>query len=220
MIEKLAKFEVETWLASARRVALVASVPLLLASAPARAEPAAPSDGGHEHEQFFMRFMLGPSYLLATTSLSDQDLTVRGPGGTFQVALGYNIVPKLIVYAEVFDHITFGPDVSIGDSDPSLEGLTLGLTGIGAGLGYYLPRNVCVSASASLVRLEATEGDASDRSDLGGGVNLVISKEWWVSRDWALGAALQVLVGSVPDDQVDDSWAVAAVGAGLSVTYD
>ena len=204
---------------------LAVSVPLFLSSAPARAQQPAPSAGQHEHDGFFMRFVLGPSVVLATTEVDGEELTADGVGGTLHVALGFNILPKLILYGEVFDDVTVNPTVAVGDDEMELEDAAFGVVGLGVGLAYYLPRNVYVSAAASLANLRADYRDESgdiqsSESDSGFGVNLVVGNEWWVGDDWALGGAIQLFLASVPDDEVDDAWAVAAVGAGLSITYD
>jgi hypothetical protein len=181
--------------------------------------------GKHEHEGFYLRLLLGPSVVLATTEEGGEDVTASGPGATFHVALGYNVAPGLIVYGEVFDDVTLSPTIEVGDDSEELEDTAFGVVGVGLGLAYYLPRNVYVSAAASLANLrvdyEGEDGEVQTaETDSGFGVNLVVGKEWWVSDGWALGAALQIFVGSVPDDAADKAWAVGAVGAALSATYD
>lgn len=205
--------------------ALAISVPLLVSVATARAEPSSTAPGQHRHDGLFLRLALGPSYLLVATTEEGEDLSVSGPGATFQLAVGYNVARNLILYAELFDDITLSPTAKVGADDEGQElDATLGLYGAGIGLAYYLPRNVFISASAALSQLQAEydEDGATVEwsSSVGFGVNLLVGKEWWIADDWALGGAIQVYLGSVPDDELDESWAVGAVGLALSVTND
>jgi hypothetical protein len=55
------------------------------------------------------------------------------------------------------------------------------------------------------------------KTDLGVGVKLGFGKSWSVSPRWGLGAALEVLGGSVPDGNV--RWNVATIGLGMSAIY-
>jgi hypothetical protein len=213
-------------LAAARMVALVVSVPVLLTSTQARAEPSA-STGARRHERFFMRLHLGPSLVFASTTSEDEgeELTVGGGGASFQIALGYNLIPNLVLYGEVFDDVTVSPSAKSGDDEEELEDVSFGMIGLGAGLAYYFPRNFFVSAAASLptLRIEYRGDDGAETShdtDPGLGVNLVLGREFWIADDWALGAAVHAFFGSVPAAQWDGSWTVGALGAGLSITYD
>jgi hypothetical protein len=40
------------------------------------------------------------------------------------------------------------------------------------------------------------------KSDLGFGVNASVGKEWWVSENWGVGAALQFMAATMKDHQV------------------
>ncbi len=205
--------------------ALAISVPMLLCAGQARAEQPQAPPGQHQHDGFFLRLLVGPSYLLIAATEDGEDLSVGGYGATVQVALGYNLARNLILYGELFDDVTVSPTARIkGDDEEDELDATLGLYGVGIGLAYYLPRNVFISASAALSQLQAEydEDGATVEwaSSIGFGVNLVVGKEWWVSDDWALGGAIQVFLGSVHDDELGDSWAVGAVGLALSATYD
>lgn len=213
----------DPWLASARRTAaLVASVPLFLAIAPAHAQPE-PS-GARRHEGFFMRFVVGPGVAVATTSVDGEDLSASGVGATIHAALGYNILPKLVLYGEVFDALTISPTVEAGDEGNELDDAALGMAGIGAGLAYFLPRNFHLSAAFSLASLQVDYRDEggvrSNDTDPGFGATVRFGSEFWVADSWALGACVQLFAGSVPAAASDDSWTVGVLGAGLSATYD
>jgi hypothetical protein len=198
---------------------VLVSVPLLPGSAGAQEQPA---PGYHQHDGFFLRMILGPSVLVATSKANGEDVTLSGSGGTFHIALGYNVMPRLILYGEVFDDVTLNPKVEIGDSgEMDIEDTTLGAFGAGVGLAYYFRNNFFLSASAVASQLRAeTGGEEPEDSATGFGVNAVFGREWFVSDNWALGFAGQIFFANVPDEAMDESWKVLAVGLGLSATYD
>lgn len=205
-------------------VALAASVPVLPGAASAQEFPAR-APGVHEHDGFFLRFILGPSVLVAATKEQGEDVTVSGTGATFHIAMGFNLMPRLIVYGEIFDDVTVSPKVEIGGSDEmDLEDTTFGAIGVGGGLAYYFRNNFFISAALTAAQLRADvqqpgENDVSE-TDYGFGVNTLFGREWFVSDNWALGFAGQIFFANVPDDDQDESWKVLAVGLGLSATYD
>jgi hypothetical protein len=205
-------------------LALAASVPVLPGAASAQEFPAR-SPGVHEHDGFFLRFILGPSVLQATTSEQNEDVTLSGTGATFHIAMGFNIMPRLIIYGEIFDDVTVSPKLEVGDSgEMDLEDTTLGVIGVGGGLAYYFRNNFFISAALSAAQLRADVEqpgeDETSETDYGFGVNTLFGREWFVSDNWALGFAGQIFFASVPDDDQDESWKVIAVGLGLSATYD
>lgn len=201
------------------------SVAMFLSSRPAAADDAQESPGRRRHDGFFVRILVGTSFQAAQSSEDGEDLSVEGPGFTLQAAIGYNIARNLILYAEVFDDVAISTKVTVGDDEgEELEDTSFGIFGAGLGLAYYLPGNFYLSGSAALSQLHATyEEDGTTvkwDSSFGFGANLLVGKEWWVSDGLAIGAALHLLLGSVPDDEADDPWTVGALGLAFSFTAD
>jgi hypothetical protein len=221
MIGLLSRRVLLTWVAG-----LAASVPVFLAARPATAEQPPAVPGRHQHEDFYLRLTLGPSGLAASSTVDSEDVTVSGAGGSFHVALGYNLLPGLVVFGELFDYVTLDPEVEIdGGEATDLGDTSLGLYGVGAGVAYHFWKNVHVSASIAAAQLIATAERESgeveqDETDFGFGVNLVIGKEFWVSDNWALGVAGQVFLGAMSNGEANEDWGVGAIGASLSATYD
>ncbi|HSV95873.1 MAG TPA: hypothetical protein VLM75_02945 [Spirochaetota bacterium] len=87
-----------------------------------------------------------------------------------------------------------------------------------------MPYNIYISPVLSLSATEydgaALEGD----SEAGGGLTLSIGKEWWVSDNWGLGAALFVFGGSDTVKVKGDSTAYdvksSVIGIMLTATYN
>jgi hypothetical protein len=48
----------------------------------------------------------------------------------------------------------------------------------------------------------------------------MVGKEWWVSDDWGLGVAAQLLLGSAKDPYSDAHWTSRGVAVMFSSTYN
>jgi hypothetical protein len=209
---------------SLRSCALAVSVPLFLAASSARAQQPTEVSESHEHEGLFLHALLGPSFILATTTAEGEDLSASGGGATLRLAAGWNVASGLVVFAEAFADVTVSPTFEVGDLMEEPDDTSFGVSGVGAGLAYYLGPNYYVSGSIDVVslRLEYQEGGrtVARESDEGIGGNITLGREFWVSDGWALGLAVQAFLGSVPGGDGDDDWTVGTFGAGLSATFD
>jgi hypothetical protein len=155
----------------------------------------------------------------ATTHTEGNDYTLKGGGGRIGVAAGWSVTPNLVVFAELLGHGIMGPDLDVsGDVHKTDKDVGWGIGYLGAGAKLFFGPNVHFSASAGVLNMAI---DAPDmpmaKTDLGFGVQLGLGKDWLVSPRWGLGAALEVLGGSVPDGNV--RWNVATVGIAMSATY-
>lgn len=184
--------------------------------------------GVHEHEGFFLRLGIGLGYLNMRTEFLDEDLDIKGPAGHLQVALGGNLSPNLILFGQLFVNAINEPTVEFNGEEEDAEDLTASIGAVGIGMAYYLPSNVYFSGTlaASQLRLEEDSNEENDaESEVGPAFMAQIGKEWWVSDNWGLGLAGQVLVSSNKDDEdVEDTedvtWTTVGFGLLFSATYD
>lgn len=185
--------------------------------------------GVREHEGFFLRIGVGGGYLKSSTEFMDLDVAVKGPAGAFQLALGGNVSPNLIIYGELFGHAIVEPTVEFDGNEDDAEDVTASIGGIGVGLAYYLPSNVYFSGTLAASQLRWTEdnGDVQEEfeTELGPAFVGQIGKEWWVSDEWGLGLAGQILVASNKDDDdavgpEDVTWTTVGLSLLFSATYD
>ncbi|HMC93285.1 MAG TPA: hypothetical protein VKO16_00795, partial [Polyangia bacterium] len=64
-------------------------------------------------------------------------------------------------------------------------------------------------------------GNQLDTSKLGLASDLQVGKEWWVSPDWGLGIAAQLIGGSLKDQNDPSlSWSAGALSLLFSATYN
>ena len=217
-----------------RSLLVLVVLPVLQAAAAAQVPPpppppgdygttgyGAPAPGFHEHDGFYLRLDIG----FGGTAMSSKDLDVdiSGPGGAFGIAIGGAVAQDLIVYGEVFDDIAVNPDVRVGSFTGTTSDTSAGVVGIGGGLAYYfMPSNIYLSATLAASRLTAQRhGSEVAHSAWGGGLSLMVGKEWWVSDNWGLGVAIQLYGGRIRDDsESSPTWDVGAIAVVFSATYN
>jgi len=79
-----------------------------------------------------------------------------------------------------------------------------------------------VAGTLATMQVALSDSDNSDNrieSKWGFGVQGLVGKEWWVSQDWGIGVAGEVLASSMKDD-ADESMTGLAFGLLFSATYN
>ena len=167
------------------------------------------------------------------------DLSIAGNSGSFGIALGGAVIPRLIIYGTLIDSVVRQPTYKI--NGPSLSatnagrtagvvsvgGLgTAGVVGVGGGIAYYLDWNVFFAGTllASRLFVNNSNGDTAANTDWGFTFEGLFGKEWWVSDNWGLGVSGQLLLGAMKDHAVAGesvgTWHLAAFSVLFSATYN
>jgi len=186
--------------------------------------------GYHTHDGFYLRLLAGPS-AVAGVANDDLDTSVSGVGGAFHIAAGTALVPNLIIYGELFVNTALSPTVESGELEvETSDDTAFSLVGIGPGLAIYLPGNFYLSSTLAFSRLvldpDTEQDDDEATTDLGVTLTAAIGKEWWVSSNWGLGAALQLYGGAMKDgdavneDGEDTVWGAGGILLAFSATLN
>lgn len=181
--------------------------------------------GFHAHDGFYMRFLAGPSYTSSQFDGADNSMEIKGLSGTFRVQIGSTIANNLILYGELGGASIQNPDIEIGGNPYNTEDTKASITDIGAGITYYfMPSNFYITGTvlASQYTVEYTGGNVKQKgeSDRGFGIFIGAGKEWWVSKDWALGLAGFMAYSNVPDKGNSDvTIGSTTFGVLFSATY-
>lgn len=171
-----------------------------LGPAPAHAEPVAyrydarrPYDLGRRHEGFYLRLM--PTVFGLGGALRDDIAENAGLGGggfSLDIAVGGNIVPGFILFAELTGLVA-GMGVNYDDPIRGNRDTAATSGGLGIGAAGYFRSNVYLSGSIGVAGIEffTNEEDLDERirSNAGFYLKFAVGKEWWVSRRWGLGLA-------------------------------
>jgi len=179
-------------------------------------------DGVHTHDGFMLRLGLGFGY--GSESRKGEDFTVSysGVAGLFDLAIGWTLFECFGVHLSAWDWAA-GDATRSNDHDPSVTGYSVGVVAGGAGVTYFLmPWSAYLSASVGVgdLRLENADGDKVAMTSPWPAVHAVVGKEWWVSANWGLGAALAADYSVLKDQHADSPWTGYSLGLLLSATYN
>jgi len=178
----------------------------------------------HRHLGFFLQMDLGIAGQKATWSDSvDGSQKLSGGGGAFSIAIGGAVAENLILAGHLWGYSAFEPDYTVGGQRFSTSGseLSLGLSGIGLNLTYYLmPSNVYLSITPSIATVSLQQNGVQVESDSGFGLRLAVGKEWWVSDHWGLGLNGQVAFASNRPGGGGSNIESAAFAIAFSASYN
>ena len=150
------------------------------------------------------------------------NVSIAGTGAMFNLALGGAISRNLILYGDLYASSAVDPTVESDGAEATLGG-TMTLSGVGIGLAWYSESNFYLGGSLGFMSLTVEDDLGFEtETESGGAVNLNVGKEWWVSDNWGLGIALNVLLGQIPEEDLDGveiNWGAAAFNLALLATY-
>lgn len=183
--------------------------------------------GATMHDGFFLRMLggYGAVQFSETPVLSNGTGTIKmsGPAGFFGFHLGYAITENLILLLALngFAATELRPELN---GQAATSTVAFGISNYGAGLSYYImPINFYLSADVGTAKDQITVSGTKYDSEAGLGVNVQIGKEWWVSDNWGLGAAIFVHYSSMKDkstSSIKPDITNTVFGLAFSATYN
>jgi len=177
--------------------------------------------GHHTHDGFFLRLSIGGGGAAA----SGAGEKYSGGSFAFGAAFGGAITQHLILFGELFFHTI--PDPTVEGLGPShtLDGRDVDIVGAGPGVAYYfMPLNLYLSGTLLLQQVQLSDSNNSNGavalSRRGLGCSFMVGKEWWVSDDWGVGIAAQLLLGTAKDRNSDANWTSKGAAIMFTSTYN
>jgi hypothetical protein len=191
---------------------------------PIASAPAEPTEGFHTHDGFFLQAHVG----ISATGFSSKQAGVKtnyaGGGISSGLAIGGVIAHNLILYGAFFGTDTANPDKQMDGTSVTSDLGELGVGAFGPGLMYYFERcNLYLSAAFGLAAFGANDGNGVrvDSSRSGAAFDFMVGKEWWVSRDWGLGIAGELMAASLKDKNTPGlTWSASGLSILFSATYN
>jgi len=204
--------------------------PAAAAYDPAPASPgpvatvASTTAGFHQHDGFFARGHFGIGATSLSSSRGGVKTTLSGGGVSIGGAIGGVVAHNLVLYGAFFGTDVGNPNLEVGGTSMPTGVGEIGVGGFGPGVAYYFePLNLYLSGTLGLCgfRVRDSSGDRLGSSKTGLAFELAIGKEWWVSHDWGLGIAGELIGGSMRDqDDPTLTWSVGALSLLFSATYN
>lgn len=182
-------------------------------------------NGVHQHVGFFIR--LTPGLATANTTIDrveDEYREYSGLSYASRLQIGGAVSENVIIYGELGGLTYLSPTESKAGGEAEDTDKSVAISGVGAGVTYYLmPVNIYFALSL-LASLTSIGEGASPESEVGFGFNVLIGKEWWVGDNWGLGVGVFGSFSSMDDTGeiggVIPSISNTAFGILFSITYN
>jgi hypothetical protein len=184
---------------------------------------------GHQtHDGFYLALQLGPGYSAMSASAGGTEISVRGGGFGFSLALGGAVAPNLILFGQLIADSSVNPEVNVTGFGSATADGSATVSGVGGGVAFYImPANVYLAGSVLATRLSLSDqnGDDVGESDVGFGANFSVGKEWWVSDNWGLGLGAQLMIARMKDKEQIPSgstpvWTSVGFAIAFSATFN
>ena len=219
-------------------LAVVPALPLAQAAPPSGAPPApvlapvaAPSPApapvavvstAHRHLGFFLRMDLGLGYLDSSASQGGIDYSISGFAVGVGIAVGGAVAENVILAGDLWGIAAVSPSMNVNGITGTASDSSMGLSGLGLNLTYYfMPANVYVSVTPSMVIATLTVSGVSGDTQVGFGGKVGVGKEWWVGDHWGLGLAGQFFFGINQDQGPNPpTWTTLGGALAFSATYN
>ncbi len=181
------------------------------------------------HDGFSLRLNTGLGYTSSSMSLGGDTLGISGAGSMGGFGLGWAIIPNLLLHLEFASVRAINPTVSIKSGGTTVSAdstATLQVTNFGIGASYYImPANIYVGGGIHASAMSLDQDGKHTDTNTGWGFTLNSGKEWWVSDNWGLGLAAQILFSSIPPNsngvsQGASNMNTVAAGLMFSATYN
>jgi hypothetical protein len=187
-----------------------------------------PEPGFHKHDGFFMRALMGIAAGGMRGDAPSGQLRISGAGLSESFAFGGAIRENVILFGEYSIEALLNGSVSGAGKNPDTQESTATVLTFAPGIAYYFEsRNLYLSGSLGLALSMAEErlnggGVTNIQHDSNGGLggNLTVGKEWWVSANWGLGAALRASFARTPEKTTGSAWLSYFAAALFSATYN
>lgn len=183
----------------------------------------------HAHDGFFLRLSGGMGFSRDGVEADNGDaIAFLGLGGLGDIAIGYTIASDLALHLDIFGGAMIEPVVFVNDKEvKETKSSRLELGAVGVGLSYYLLTDAdgglllsgALGAAVLSNRTENSGVTVSQGTEAGFGLNAMCGYEWWISHDWGIGVAGQVVFATVPSE-FKDNHGFFSIGAVFSATYN
>jgi len=182
------------------------------------------AQGVHTHDGFFLRLSTGAGFSSSTEKIQGTEVGYEGGCGQGSFAIGYAVAPNFILNFDLFGNLVSDPTVTIdGTEVGEAEDVEVDTSGYGVGATYYfMPVNIYLAGSFGFGETTAKYKGNESTTDPGYAANLMAGKEWWVSSDWGVGVAGQLVWASVPDKVGGKTYTLntTSFGALFTATYN
>jgi hypothetical protein len=164
-----------------------------------------------------------------TSISSNQNTSYSGTSTSIGIAGGVAFAPNLIGFGNLsLVNISNASENIAGSPAGSVSG-GVGWLALGPGIAYYVePINMYLAGTVALARANFASGGNSGTgngniTNWGLGGQLLVGKEWWVSQNWGLGVAGELVLSTAADANpaaTAVTWTTAGFNLLFSATFN
>ena len=160
---------------------------------------------GHKHTGFYERTTLGGGYTSMSESVGSTTVDMTGMSVDFNAHFGYSLAQNFQIYGVIGYNIMPSPKYKVNGTEVTASTSSrLSLVRMGAGATYYfMPINIFGAFDIAAGKNQVETMGLTANTDWGYIINLSAGKEWWVAREWGVGAMLYFYAGSINDVTVN-----------------
>lgn len=177
----------------------------------------------YKHDGFFLRVAPGLGVMNSSEKFGATKYEYNGTSGLFNLAIGAAIFDNFIIHLDLSAASMSEPRLKINGRTADNTTTDYATSVLGIGVTYYFPSNLYLTGAVGTASSELKENGKTYRTDDGYGINLMLGKEWWVSKNWGLGVAGQWLYTNCPDKPYAGTTPdviTSSVGILFSATYN
>jgi hypothetical protein len=188
--------------------------------------------GTKTHDGFYLRMHFGIGYGAMSASDGPQIAKFSGSDISFGLSGGLALTDNLVLYGTFLSTGIINPTAQVGGAVINNPNVDIQYFALGGGLAYYLePMNLYFSGAllANQIDLNDTSGGTKTQlteTQFGVGFQGIVGKEWWVSDNWGLGLAGELVYGQMKDKHDTfqsghpPTWSAASFALLFSATYN
>ena len=179
--------------------------------------------GHYKGDGLFLSFSLGASYLSINDDITGgtyDNMKMKGPGIALDFKIGGTIKTNLILHGDIISTNSLSLDVIVdGESLGTISGdNSVTMIMFGGGGTYYFSPGVYFSGTLGMAGFSISSGGSNSSTQKGLGLNMKLGKEWWVSKNWDLGASIGMNYTNVNNEADGYSEKLSGISFGLMFT--
>lgn len=189
------------------------------------ASTALAQEGGTEgRDGFYGRVGVGAGYMSSASTEEGADASVSGMGTALNLAAGYAVMPRLVLFGEFNYEMALGPSAQANGKDipeALAPDVSMNFLSVGPGAAYFFENDVFVQGSLLYAQAAISMSDKDETDPATGfGFRLGVGKEFALSDQFQLGAGANVFYGMLSSDVpgTSESASSNALSLGLTVS--
>ena len=180
-----------------------------------------PLPGYHQHDGFYMSLNFGANLYGVmedpTVQVPYDTINISGRGLRMDFKVGGVVSENTIISADIIFGSIENPKITINGKNNSTADVFGSDFLVGPGVTHYFESNMFISGTVGVGSFDIYDKSPDTvltTGKTGPGFQFKVGKEWWVGKNWALGASLSYLATNVR------SYKTRSIGVLFNTTFN